>query len=589
MIFGQTPPCPRKDGVNQANLAWFEDVEAYCQDDSAASMPKPKVLTTAQACKHRHSVQDEPDYVSEHRAALNAFVLSWQVNVMSFGVRSGLARTHSLEDYTVSTLPSCRVKSKTSVHHQLRRIRFGETVDLHIFEEHCTKPVPSLSFGTSDLKVWNNKPWKLLSSQGHHKQAESRSQPHVSDLWCAASGPWPHAPPIQKCRLLDDHLSHTVDPADVEDPGPFDFGNHETPVFFDEEEDLHFYLASASPHDGTPITLEMYGLIITHHSIRVATSNIDIDSIRETIRQTWIDVTPRNSLTNAFLLKPQDLLGSRTIQLLIEIVPPEIRIPVIDVPILRRTKWYSDDSTSIETAYMRDSQTGYELLIDAGHAEWCFSSQNIQCNLHIEGRIAFLSLRHPLRQGAVLSFFIHDDWVAHDASNQDTAHLNSDETSLMDLSMGLEGNSASGTPGPLNKIAVLDLGGLEVNSASGTPDPLICTQTIDENGPNFREVKPNPGIPPDLDGVVPHRQRTIDGQVTIGRTIAPPNWQANRAYRFAAESGSLFRDDADDLHEGQDPFVDRICENPIDPPSSRFHHQSTINGRPRDQDPQGVE
>ena len=33
----------------------------------------------------------------------------------------------------------------------------------------------------------------------------------------------------------------------------------------------------------------------------------------------------------------------------------------------------------------------------------------------------------------------------------------------------------------------------------------------------------------------------------IGRTIAPPNWQMNRAYHVAAESGSLFRDDADDL------------------------------------------
>ena len=544
---GQTPPCQKKDGVAQANLQWFEDVEAYrhCPlADGAACMPKPTVLTTAQACVHRHSVQDEPDFVSEHRAALNAFVLSWQVNVMSFGARNGLVRTHSLVDHIAPTLPSCRIKSKTLDYHQHRRIRFEETVDLHIFEEHSIKPVPPLSFGTSDLNFWNNKPWKLRGTQ---QQAESRSQPHVSDLWCAASGPWPHAPPTRKCRLLDDHLSHTVDPDDIEDPGLFDLENHETQVFFDEEEDLQFYLASDSLQDGTPITLEMYGLIITHHSIRVATTDFDMDSIRETIRQAWTDVTPRNSLTNAFLLKPQDLLGSRTIQLLIEIVPPEIRIPVIDVPILRRTKWYSDDSTSIETAYMRDSQTGYELLIDAGHAEWCFSSQNIQCNLHIEGRIAFLSLRHPLRQGAVLSYFIHDDWVAHDASNQDTAPLNTDETSLIDLSMGLEGNSASGTPGPHDKNEGCDLGGLEIHSVSGTPDPLICTQINDENGPSLREVKPNTGIPPDLDGFVPHRQRTSDGQVTIGRTIAPPNWQMNRAYRFAAESGSLFRDDADDL------------------------------------------
>ena len=245
-------------------------------------------------------------------------------------------------------------------------------------------------------------------------------------------------------RLLDDHLSHTVDPVGSDDQGPTDFEFPDALVSFDEEEDLRFLLESASPLEGSTITLEMYGLLITHHSIRVATSNIDTDSIRETIRQTWIDVTPRNSLTNAYLLKPQDLLGDNTIQLLVEIVPPETRIPVIDVPILRRSKWYSDDSTSIETAYMRDSQTGYELLIDAGHAEWCFSSRNIQCNLHVEGRIAFLSLRHPLRPGAVLSFFIHDDWIAHD-----TPHAASDVTSLLGLTQhigksfaGLEGNGA---------------------------------------------------------------------------------------------------------------------------------------------------
>ena len=65
----------------------------------------------------------------------------------------------------------------------------------------------------------------------------------------------------------------------------------------------------------------------------------------------------------------------------------------------------------IETAYMRDSQTGYELLIDAGHAEWCFSSRNIQCNLHVEGRIAFLSLRHP--QTTARSWFelLHPWWL----------------------------------------------------------------------------------------------------------------------------------------------------------------------------------
>ena len=217
--------------------------------------------------------------------------------------------------------------------------------------------------------------------------------------------------------------------------------------------------------------------------------------------------------------------------------------------------------------------------------EWCFSSQNIQCNLHIEGRIAFLSLRHPLRQGAVLSFFIHDDWVAQDARSQDTSHMNSDEASLLGLSrhvnkapLGLEGNSALGAPGPSNQIAALELGGLEGNSASGTPDPSLCTQTADEHGharDGILEMKPNPGIPPDLDGMVPHRQRNAEGQVIIGRTIAPPNWQANRAYRFAAESGSLFRDDADDLRVRIRSWIASVRTQLILP-----HRDFTIRAQP---------
>lgn len=63
----------------------------------------------------------------------------------------------------------------------------------------------------------------------------------------------------------------------------------------------------------------------------------------------------------------------------------------------------------------------------------------------------------------------------------------------------------------------------------------------------IREMRPNHAITPDPDAFVPFRQRDATGQLIIGRTIAPPNWERNRMYRYAAESGSLYRDDADEL------------------------------------------
>ena len=206
---------------------------------------------------------------------------------------------------------------------------------------------------------------------------------------------------------------------------------------------------------------------------------------------------------------------------------------------------------------MRDSQTGYELLIDAGHAEWCFSSRNIQCNLHIEGRIAFLSLRHPLRQGAVLSLFIHDDWVAHDATDHDTPHAATDETSLLDLSKHMKHHGIFSISG-----LGLEVGGLEENSASGAPDPPNCriesgkvTGSLEDNSalgtpsglPPSATWKPNPNLVEEFDAVIPFRHRTTDGHIAFGRTIPPPNWERNHFLRSAAGSGAAYHDDDGEL------------------------------------------
>lgn len=424
-----------------------------------------------------------------------------------------------------------------------RQVSIGSDIELHVFEELCQHAVPAVTLGIDVLGSWDEKPWRLHQSLSMSRYA-NRSQPHVTDLWCAASGSWP-IPPLMQCRLIDEHLSHTVGPVEPDEDGPADLDPQDLEVLFEEEDDLSFLLASF-PHEDDPlITLEMYGLYITHHSIRSATTSGDIASIKETILRTWSDILPRHGLMNAFLLKPQDLIGVSIIQFLVEIVPPEIRIPAIDVPILRRTKWYSDDSTSIETAYMRDSQTGYELLIDAGHEGWCFHPRNIQCNLHIEGRIAFLSLRHPLRQGAVLSFFIHDDWV--DPGVSADSHATSDETSLVGFPRWISspvfvvsegGSVASG------------IGGLKANSASGTSVPPTCSHETDKSplmGTSVQDVvptcqfRPNPDIRIPFDEDLPIVRHTEQGPIAIGRTIPPPNWSQSTLYRAASAAGSVSR------------------------------------------------
>ena len=62
-----------------------------------------------------------------------------------------------------------------------------------------------------------------------------------------------------------------------------------------------------------------------------------------------------------------------------------------------------------KTAYMRDHQTGYELLFDAHLDEWCHPRHGVQCNLHIESQIALMAHRHHLSPGSLLEIFIHDD------------------------------------------------------------------------------------------------------------------------------------------------------------------------------------
>ena len=119
-------------------------------------------------------------------------------------------------------------------------------------------------------------------------------------------------------------------------------------------------------------------------------------------------------------------------------------------------------------------------------------------------------------------------------------------------------------------------GGLKENSASGTSDPCSCATRVAQRDPAIQELKPKPWHParPSLrwsgTAQAENCRWTRDH---LGRTLAPPNWQTNRAYRAAAESGSLFRDDADDLRVRVRSWIASV-RNTTDPTSSRLRDPS---------------
>ncbi len=59
--------------------------------------------------------------------------------------------------------------------------------------------------------------------------------------------------------------------------------------------------------------------------------------------------------------------------------------------------------------------------------------------------------------------------------------------------------------------------------------------------------RPNPGIQPDFDSIIPYRHRAQNGQVLHGRTHAPLHWHDNLFLRVAGDAGAVRRDDADEL------------------------------------------
>ena len=248
--------------------------------------------------------------------------------------------------------------------------------------------------------------------------------PHVSDLWCGGSEsvtldalgrPNPSQTPMRS-RLLDERNSASASPDPAEPVHLDGLEQHGDPedeqlVIIDGWQDLLEILHQQTPSPDSLIHLEMYGLHITHHSIRITDCEATIAAIREAVQESWRDAMPLRSVAYTHLVRPQEQrhASATVLQIIVEIVPFGVDIPPNDVPILRRIRWHRDHSMTLETAYMRDRQTGYELLFDAHLDEWCHPRQGVQCNLHIESRIALMAHRHQLLPGSLLEIFIHND------------------------------------------------------------------------------------------------------------------------------------------------------------------------------------
>ena len=174
--------------------------------------------------------------------------------------------------------------------------------------------IPAVTLGIDFLGTWHDKPWCLHDppSNLHECQLPLSAPCHwplvAAGVLLVVLGSAPHLWCRADCLMSTCPKLWT--PSNLRTTVLVDFGHQDPEVFLEEEEDLSFLLASFSPEEDALITLEMYGLLITHHSIRSATTSGDIASIKDTIRRSWSDITPQHGLMNAFLLKPQDLIGT---------------------------------------------------------------------------------------------------------------------------------------------------------------------------------------------------------------------------------------------------------------------------------------
>ena len=360
-----------------------------------------------------HSALQMSDFLPPWKAIEDAVQLAWELGLSHPTVaREGQPRTPNTVHKTVS---------------------FEENVEIRFYSGSVAA---NSTIQHSILSAWSDKPWRLSNSQGTDGPDLDPHHPYASDSWCGGLEDSAHDPtcrlissrvqphqcygrkrsPLLQSRLLDERNSASVsgcsgEQTHVEGLDRAGDPEDEQLVIIDGWQELLEVLHQHTPSPDYLIHLEMYGLHITHHSIRITDCEATIAAIREAVQQSWRDAMPPQSVAYIHLVRPQEHRHARAVvlQMIVEIVPFGVDIPPNDVPILRRIRWHSDHSMTLETAYMRDQQTGYELLFDAHLDEWCHPRHGVQCNLHIESRIALMAHRHHLLPGSLLEIFIHDD------------------------------------------------------------------------------------------------------------------------------------------------------------------------------------
>ena len=80
-------------------------------------------------------------------------------------------------------------------------------------------------------------------------------------------------------------------------------------------------------------------------------------------------------------------------------------------------------------------------------------------------------------------------------------------------------------------------------------EPSRTTSSPDEDGTGLLTdtCKPNHGIMPDFDSIIPYRHRARNGQLYNGRRYAPPNWDEHPMLQTAGNIGAVYRDGSDEL------------------------------------------
>ena len=409
----------------------FSDVEAYGNDCCAASMPDPAVLALSPAV---HSVVFEDDCIFDFEATGRAQLLHGEVinDETDVFLLSEAEKLNFQSDPTMSG--RCPLVSDPTI-----------PCHPHVFDRWCDG----------------------LEGRGLNAPSEHSSfTVKILDYFSTT--------PL-RCRLLDERNSASTSVGLAESPhieGLERIGDLEDEqlVIIDEWQNLLEILHQNAPSPDSLIHLEMYGLHITHHSIRITDCEATIAAVREAVQESWRDAMPPRSVAYIHLVRPQEQRHARAVvlQVIVEIVPFGVDIPPNDVPILRRIRWHRDHSMTLETAYMRDHQTGFELLLDAHLDEWCHPGHGVQCNLHIESRIALMAHRHHLLPGSLLEVFIHDDDRPEPSASSQQADLQTGQQQPATDNPGPLQDRLADWPGPQVSLVMYGLCGSSLGTRYST-------------------------------------------------------------------------------------------------------------------------